>query len=104
MKRPFLAGGKRYELHLTPEDDCTRIYGEGSDKVMFKVDSSANVYNANHKKVGRFTMDGKECWYFTDGDRLAALYGYRDLIRTEMQFFKDVLEMRFKLEEGQPNV
>lgn len=72
-------------------DDSTKFVN--NDKTVFRIDSSANMYDAEGKLFGCFRMDNDHLWYFKYADRSERIETpNKDLIKAEVLVFKTLFE------------
>lgn len=82
--------GAFYSHFINLDTDATTIENESGD-VIYTVDSSAVAYD-RAGKIGQFYTDSDSKWYFQGLSKIIVDTEYKNLLKAEMQVFKQFLE------------
>lgn len=96
MSKTFLdgfgVGDKHFRHFINTSDDSTTIEDQ-DENVLFRVNSSAYVFDRKEGWVGNFYMNDKHEWYFKDAHSdLKINYGNWDLLAAERAWAKAQIE------------
>lgn len=81
--------GVTYVHYIDIGDDST-TFEVWNGNLLYKVDSSANVYSAE-VRIGCFRTDNNSLWYFESLDGKTISTGNKSLLKAEMKVFKELV-------------
>lgn len=83
-----------YSHKIDSKTDATFFIKEEENVAMFRVDSSANLFDSNDIAIGRFRMNKDGYWIYTSQDfKVEVFTGNKSLLKAEMKIFKDLLAL-----------
>lgn len=83
--------GERYSHVIDTDTDSTHVL-DGKRCCVLTVDYSANVFDAQHVKIGYFYMTADDAWVYIDElSRDVTVTGFNDLLKAERYVFANML-------------